>query len=325
MREATSGKGFDEIIKDEFTTIEPYEARMLCLCASLATDAGFRISIDEFVGCSKVTPAGAIHFMKRNLRGIVIISGVNKDLVSIRHRAIASHYISCCDDINDLKESYVRILGVLSNEIKSSHWSTRVFSLYRDLINHNSVYNRFHQDINEARNIYESLIDRFNDDFHFWLQYGSLELEGGDLQLADNYLNQAKSLDPYDNYVINALGHLEMRKAIEANTLSESVKLMNKGEGILKEQILKTGSDDPYCYHIYCLQKYTWIRYLVKDEDKKKKLLKDILDVIDTAVEQHPFNKHLEKLKETIQRAYLNMGIRIEDRPDDPIYSYGWN
>ena len=58
MREATSGRGFNEIIEDEFKSLTPAEAQTLYLCVALATEAGYRLTLQEFVGCSEVRSSG---------------------------------------------------------------------------------------------------------------------------------------------------------------------------------------------------------------------------------------------------------------------------
>ena len=322
MKEATLGKGFEEIIADEFDAINPREARMLCLCVALATSAGHRISKEEFVGCSSSTPAEAIQFMNRNLKGIVVFSGHQQRYLSIRHTTIAEQYIRGCTDIEFLQEAYIRLLSVLAHQIKQSSWASRVFKLYRDLINHNSIYKMFYENMDAARKIYESLRDIFHDDHQFWLQYGSLELEGGLLDLAENYLQQSYSLNDRDYYVRNALGHLAMRKGIEASTLTAAVEYCQEGKDILMDQILTVGEKNPYCYHIYGLQMYTWIKTWINKDETKKRELEELRGVLQSGVEAHPRNKKLGVLKDTVEKAWLNMSIEPGKRPPDPAYTY---
>jgi len=40
----------------------------------------------------------------------------------------------------------------------------------------------------EARDIYEELESILSWDYHYWLQKGSLEVEAGDIRLAENFL-----------------------------------------------------------------------------------------------------------------------------------------
>ena len=324
MREATAGKGFDEIIEDEFDRIEPREAKLLCLCSALATASGYNLKTEEFVGCSRVTPAEALHFLYRNLNGILVLSGEDQPSVAVRHQRIADHYVDKCADTAMLREAYIRLLNVLAPRINQSHWRSRVFEIYKDLISHSKIYVRFYRNIDQARIIYDTLSPIFENNYHFWLQYGCLELEKGRLDLADNYLQQARSLRQDDRYVINALGDLELRKAVAAGSLQMAFYHRGEGERILISQIEEYGTTDPYCYHILCLQVYNWIKAWINTDDEKKRQLDALRNLIAEAVSNHPKNRRLRILQDIIQRAYLNLSISIEKRPQDPSYAEEW-
>lgn len=324
MREATAGKGFDEIIEDEFERIEPHEAKLLCLCSALATTSGYDLKIEEFVGCSHATPAEALHFLRRNLNGILVLSGRDQSLVAVRHQQIADHYVHKSAGTAMLREAYIRLLNVLAPRINQSHWRSRVFEMYRNLISHSKIYERFYQDIDKARTIYDSLSHMFENNYHFWLQYGCLETEAEHLELADNYLQQASSLQPGDPYVINARGDLELRKAIVANSPQMALHHRTEGERILVGQIDERDNVSAYCYHILCLQVYNWIKVWIKADDAKKRELAALRSRIKEGVSNHPRNKRLIKLQDVIERAYLNLSISEEERPPDPSYAEEW-
>lgn len=324
MREATAGKGFDVIIEDEFERIEPYEAKLLCLCSALATASGYDLKMEEFVGCSHATPAESLHFLRRNLNGILVLSGKDRSLVAVRHQRIADHYVRKCGGTTMLREAHIRLLNVLAPCINKSHWRSRVFEMYKNLISHSNIYVRFYQNIGEARIIYDTLSHIFDNNYHFWLQYGCLELEAGHLDLADNYLQQAKSLRQSDRYVINALGDLELRKAIVANSLQMSLYHRMEGERILISQIEDIGNTNPHCYHILCLQIYNWVKTWISIDAKKKHELSILRNRIKEAVLNHPRNRRLSTLRDVIERAYLNLSIPIENRPQDPSYVEEW-
>jgi hypothetical protein len=220
MREATSGRGFDEIIEDEFRKLIPEESKMLYLCVALATDAGYSIDKGEFVRCASVAPAEALELLDRNLRDVVIPAGYQDESLWLRHQHIAEHVVEQVAPRTFLSNAYIRLLSVLATEIGGKHWRSRVFALYRDVINHLTIYNRFANNIEEARYIYSSLSKYLQKDSQFWLQWGSLELEGGSLEFAENYLAQAESLDEANPYIKNAKAHLLIKKGIEAPNLT---------------------------------------------------------------------------------------------------------
>src|SRR6185295_5597215 len=191
---------------------------------ALATDAGYRLKREEFVACARVAPAQALHILLRNLRDIVIPTGPNSDLLLLRHRLIAEVVVDQLAPRGRLREAYIRLLTTLSPEISGYRWRSRNHRLYRAIVSHKTIYRRFKMDIEEARSIYSAVAQLYGDEAHFWLQFGSLELEGegGDLSFAENYLRSAQSLSHNDTYIQNAMGHLLMRKAIEASNRAQA-------------------------------------------------------------------------------------------------------
>lgn len=309
MREATSGYGFDQILKDEFQTLVPDEAKILYLCVALATEAGYRITKQEFVGCARTSPAEALHLLARNLRDIVITSGVSDELLMLRHKTIAEYAIDGFAPRPILREAYIRLLRVLASETIGKHWRTRTFGLYRDLINHLTIYTRFENDIDEARSIYDALQKYLRRDAQFWLQYGSLELEDGNLQFAENYINAAESIDPDNTFIQNAKGHLLIKKGIEAESLTEATSLRDEGSEILLNNIYHSGINDAHCYHIYCSQRHKWMhKWVLSDQDRIVEL-EHLRSILKKGLGFYPRNRQLNELDEMIEREYLSMAV----------------
>ena len=331
MRQATSGRDFDEIMYNEFADLRPRTAQLMCLCVALATTHGYRITIEEYVGCvgEDLPPAVALNYLEKHLRDVLLFTGAQENLISVRHSLIAEKYVESSLKVDDglvlLRTAYIRLLSVLSSRIKRSHYTSRVFQLYTSLIRHGSIYRRFKRNLVEVRKVYESLKPTFHDDYHYWLQYGNLELEADSLELAENYLNQARSINPNSRFAVTALGHLELRKAIIAESSSDSFWHLEEGKTILQKQIEDIGSDDPHCYHIYCSQVYNWLRQKSLEDSYKTEQLAMLLGVIRDGTRLHPFNRRLEKLEDVLKRAHMYMAIPSENRPDDPIYGFDWD
>jgi len=310
MREATSGRGFDDILNDEFSTLVPQETKILYLCVALATECGFRITKQEFIGCADVNPSEALQLLELNLRDIVIQTGVDNNLLLLRHRAIAEYMVNQSVPRLLLKEAYIRILGVLSTEIKGKAKRSRVFNLYRTLVNHHTIYKRFEENTAEARSIYDSLSDLFKNDAQFLLQYGSLELESGNLQFAENYINQADTLLPDNYYIENAKGLLFLKKAIVANTKSEAIAFRDKGSEMLENVMNNPDIDDAYSVHIYCGQRLDWSeRWTDKGSEEYKQELENLRNIIATARRLYPNDPRIREINEVIDRKYLSLSI----------------
>lgn len=319
MREATTGRGFDEILDSEFKDIYPEEAKILCLCVALATDVGYSIMKEDFIGCAETSPGDTLNILNRTLQDICIIDTNNKIL--LRHKTIAAYLVE--EHVNRclLATAYIRILQALSISIIGKNWRDKRNSLSRNLLYHRIIYRRFNKQISSAREIYDSLSKYLSDDYHFWLQYANLELEGkgGDLQFAENYLNQAESLsDSY--YITTARGQLLLKKGVQARTKAEAIKYKQQGEDIILNLIQTRGYEDPYFYHIYCYQIYNWIKnWTLTDENEKKEELNTLKDICEHGTINHPKNKILADMYDSITKALYYLTIDTDKRPPDPI------
>lgn len=324
MREATNGRDFDEIIKSEFDQIATSEAKLLCLCTALTTDAGFTISRQDFVSFSNDAPATVLDYLERTLKDIIIKTGPKADKLLLRHRAIAEFMIENCATIDMVKDAYIRVLSSLANEINDFKSNNRKFVLYREIINHYTIYKRFSKNIDKAREVYESLSQYFNKDFQFWLQYGSLECEGngGNLQLAENYLNQAYSMKPKNPYVNNALANLYYRKATQTTSSTESIDLKNQADSILITMMTDRYVDDPYTYYIYGKGFYEWaLHWDGNNREFLRNHFSEIQKVTKQATELYPGNKKLRLLNDTIFKAILMTAVNSNNTKYPVLFS----
>jgi len=166
-------------------------------------------------------------------------------------------------------------------------------------------------------------MDYFRDDFHFWLQYGSLELEGtgGNLELAENYLNQAFSLRPNSGIVRNALAHLYYKKSLEASSKTEADRLKEEADHILIELMRDKYTNDPYTYHIFGKGYYNWILQWLNGRLPIRKALQDLEKIVKEGSDMYPNNKRLKELKEVIFKAILMTAVENEEIKYPILYS----
>lgn len=142
---------------------------------------------------------------------------------------------------------------------------------------------------------------------HFWLQYGLLELEYGNLDYAENYLLQAESLSPNSHYIANSLGHLYLKKAVQAERHGEAVEYRRLGSDILVRQMDE--DDSPYPFHIYCSQRLAWVRGRDGDSDWLRNELEHLREIARMGKEKFPRNKMLGRLYDNVQREYLGLAV----------------
>jgi hypothetical protein len=162
----------------------------------------------------------------------------------------------------------------------------------------------FLKQVELCRNIYESVRSHFVDDGHFYLQYGSYELEYGDLDFAENYLLQAEKLMPTHPWVANAMGYLLMRKAVEARSLMAANEFRELGLKKLQAQIGTVGAQDPYPYHVLGSQELAFIKRWCLEEEQVRQL-QALHNQVSEGCRKHPLDGQLKSLVEAIKKAEL--------------------
>ena len=78
----------------------------------------------------------------------------------------------------------------------------------------------------QARQIHSDFEEALAWDYHYWLHRGALELENDNLDVAENFLNQAKSINGTDVYIDNELAYLSLKKANQIPAHPDSAKLV---------------------------------------------------------------------------------------------------
>ncbi|MBE5319928.1 SIR2 family protein [Pedobacter sp. MR2016-19] len=309
LKEVTSGRLFEDIIADEYDKIEPHEAQILCVCVALNTEIGYTNSRQDFVGFSKDSPATALDYLESTLHGTIMWVG-NGEKFMIRHRLLAEHIIKICSNLDTLKDAYIRVLSILAPELKNINFASRKFKLYKALINHSSLYNRFHRDIDHAREVYDSVSEFFNDDFQYWLQYGCLELEGskGNVDLAQNYLGQAESLNGNNQHIQNAMATLYYKKANIETDFQKAIEYKNIADEIANKLFADHGRDNPYIYHIYCKGRFEFLKKWIEDRTDKITELKHLMQRVQGALKAYPFDAKLDELNYNLTRSYFVLG-----------------
>jgi hypothetical protein len=307
MREATKGKPFDEILRDEYNCIAPSEARLLFLIAAIPSMRQYHVGFGELVSAMDLPPAETGALLRQALSGIVVPHPQQNDRFAVRHPVIAEFVVSEVANPETLADAYARYLEVLAHEINLDRdaKTSRTRRLCRDLINHENLRNLFPRYPHLVRQVYDAVRDHFGHDGHFWLQYGVYEVEFGHLDLAENYLLQAQGLIPHSEPLTTAFGHLHMRKAIESESLVVAIESMSEGEKILRAQIGRIGSRDPYPWHVFGSQMFGYIKKWVP-EDERPEAFHKLYDELKPGVERHRLAAFLRPLLADIKRAELD-------------------
>jgi len=309
MREATNGRDFDEIIFGEFDSLPTDEVKVIYASVCLATSAGYSLTPQQFIALSDLEPNETLNLLESTLREVVVSVSMGRTGLIARHRVIAALIVDrlCLREL--LEKAYTRILAVLSKDLEHPvRTSSRTFRMYREIINHERIWYRFPQSINQARSIYEGVKAHFTNDSHFWLQYGSLELQYGELELAEVYLSASEALAPKDEFVQNTKGFLCYKRAVASTRVMEAQELRDQAREILYAQCGRHPMD-VYAPHILYSQELAYIRTWITKPDDRKKYMERLRAEIDECVKTHSFSERLTDLKKEIHDAYLELAL----------------
>jgi hypothetical protein len=125
---------------------------------------------------------------------------------------------------------------------------TRHRRLIRRLMSHELLKTAIGFD--EGRYFYSSLEPLLSNDSNFWLHRGSLEVEQGNLNLAENFLNQARALDAADMNIQTEYAYLLFRKALQDPAGTHAEEYVREARALLNANIANRGNKDPHSYHV---------------------------------------------------------------------------
>jgi hypothetical protein len=158
-----------------------------------------------------------------------------------------------------------------------------------------------------ARNLYGSLENVLSWDPHFWLQRGSLEVEVGDLNLAEHFLGISMSLDRDDVYLQTEWAYLLFKKACDNPAAKESPELVKEATESLETLMIRVG--DPYPYHLLGSQGLSWARRGIGTPREKEAYLKRLIHRTDEGSKKYPKEEELRQMLTDLKKEYLGIAL----------------
>jgi hypothetical protein len=272
MREATSGRGFDEILRDEFRSVKPDEAKLLYLICALASSDDYGMTVQQMIVAMNLPPNETQFLVEKSLSGILVQYESDASTYFIRHPAIA-HFIISKADRELLAEAVIGLMSALASVMPDGpdRKASRAFRLYRRLLSHTLIFERFGDRDDLARAVYEGIKSLYRDDGHYWLHYGAYEIEhGGDIALAENYLDQADALLPNSRKVETAQAHLLFKKARMAESSVAANALAEEAQRILRNHMSDSATVSFHALHIFGIQMADFIRRWLPAADQSE-------------------------------------------------------
>jgi tetratricopeptide (TPR) repeat protein len=171
-------------------------------------------------------------------------------------------------------------------------------------MNHELLIN-LTSDAETPRRAYASVESLLNWNYHYWLQRGSYEVEVGNIDLAENFLNQALSMAPDDYKVQTEWAYMSLKRASLSPASIDAPARADEAFKHLEDAIEYRGETDPYPYHILGSQGLGWVRHAIMSREDKRNTLSRLERIVGEGVKHHPLQKDLIQLQEDIKKEIL--------------------
>lgn len=260
LREATSGLGFDVILRNEFGELARPAQLAYTICCMAVAHGAPGVYIRHLMPCLGRTEFRQGVIIKDLLRGILVPTNSSETLVKPRHRLIATWVANEIAPVGLKVEAVEKFLSQIAADIVPNEIKRRspAYVAYRGMINSEAMKETFSNDSEVILDLYNQLKGHYDKDFLFWLQYGMAQINAGRLDLAENYLNQSLAIQPHSHQTKHHLGCLYLMQAARADNSAAAAERANNGISLLTEQIYSKGDVDSYPYHAYLVHVCRW-------------------------------------------------------------------
>jgi hypothetical protein len=311
--QATSGQMFEEKIASEFDELSSDEA-FLYACGCIATHLRHYVTTEDLL----IAHGNADNATIAKIRGLTR-RGLFVEMdgrIKARHRLIASKVADYLQSSGRLSEPLRRLIFALGSRIRQGQRQrSREWRLFISLINHDFLQRVLdEQDVRRAYGDIESLVSW---DYHYWLQRGSYEVEGGDIRQAEIFLEQARGLEPNDFRVRTEWAYLRLKRAALDPGKSESKAMADAALRELEDVIRGRGDADFYPFHVYGSQGLRWARRAPISNSDRIVLLRRLRSVVDDGIAKHRYNRDLAQLRDDLEQEYLRLAVPLGRRGAD--------
>ena len=249
LHEATKGKPFREIVSDEYMNLNPPEAQTLYLDICALHQFGPPVRAGLISRIHDITFEEFKNKFFLPLENVVITSwdAITRDYVYIsRHHLIAEMVFD--DNLQDQESRFELMMRIISKLNPTYSYDQRVLT---GLVNYR-VTSKYFSDTAKARSIYDAVLTSMGRDAHI-LQHYALYEKGKsndirELNKAEELLQEAESLAPWDNGIKHSFSELYLAKSDLSKSNMEMKSYLNKAEKIANDLIRKKPRT-PHAYH----------------------------------------------------------------------------
>jgi hypothetical protein len=310
MKEATSGKGFDVILENEFKSLAGENARISYTITCLAYMHGAPVRRRHLLACMAGTDLEKASTLSNDLRDVIVQWNQSGDLLSPRHRVIAHQVATESAPVGIRAMAASVFLSQISGDVTPRNISRRTpeYLAYRGIINFDNMLDLFGEDYEVIGALYSELKDYYSHDFLFWLQFGRAEVYFDHFTAAENYLTQSLAIRDAGNFQArHNLGVLFLKRArLDENAATAEADLRH-GEELLREQITQRGDIDAYPYAALVTHKYRYLK--ARGSPKFAEEIEALVNLAQVGIRRHPMEGAMQEAYQEIMRAYLTLAV----------------
>ena len=306
MIQATSGEKFEDKIWDEYRQLSS-AGQTIYAIVCLSTQLGYHLNRQEVLQ-TLAEPANEDLNALQNLadRHLFLERPPRSGRFQARHRLVAERLMDRLR-VQGLLAPTIESLGRFAARLPDAgRRHTNASRLRIRITNHTFVYTNLGQF--RGQTFYQSIENDLGDDFHFWLQRGSFELEWGDLHSAENYLGQARGLEPGDHRVENEWAYLQFRKANVRPTHEDAPRLVEGATAMLK-RLMDDERTSEHPFHVLGSQGLAWSRKGRLGRGERGPYLRELIMHVEGGAKRFPSSSKLRGLLKALKEEYLGIAV----------------
>lgn len=293
LYEATQGRRFSEIIRDEYLSVTPDKARSLYLTVSILHRLGVRtraglisrvhgIPFEEFKS-ELFEPLEHVVFARRD-------EAIKDFAYRTRHRVVAEMvFEGALDNVNDRYDAYVGILNVLDVDYAADRDGFRGLTNARELI-------RLFPDAQMVRHLFGIASTRTDTKASLMQQEAIFEMNstGGSIKRAADLLFEARRLAPHNLTIAHSAAELALKISLEASSDAEKIKYRKEAQEIA-QGIINRGMFSAHPYHTLIKLALSDLSDTLDKLDEKslEERVKSLDKEISSALQKFPMDSYL--------------------------------
>lgn len=284
MIQATSGVPFAQKIASECSQLSP-AALMMYGCAALVTAENEAISAAQLQDAVGGNENESWRTLKRLEENRLLQQQPHTNLFEVRHRVVAEevrNYLARVSALAPVAAGTLRAYAAAAAETRDRSNPARR-TLIR-LLNHSYLIRTLGLSADKIRSIYDGVEDILEQDFHYWLQRGSFEVEKGDETYAMHDLTSANTTAGGENdyKVLTEFAVLRLKIA-KNNRGPEALALALSAIEDLHKVIRMRGLSSPHTISILASAGVPWLETALIGRSEKKERATETLRLLNLA------------------------------------------